>query len=740
MEAPESIERLSLSRVSALNEDEIRRSTLHGLLALSGASVLASWWVLANADRLDLPHLLTSIALALCLVPLAFLAPRRPRLTALLFLAALNLACLALVGPAGVVEVGYLLALSPVAAGALLRPGAAPPVALMDAALFHLLAPSGTALPVALILLNGLAAWVVLRPLHHLLEWAWRQSVESVSLAEQLRDQRGKLNRTIKDLDVSYQLLQETNRELAQARHEAEMLRDLRTRFATNLSHELRTPLNIILGFSDLIYRKPQLYGYPGWKEALRRDLAELQRNAGYLSELVNDVVDLARVDALTMPVRREECDLGRLIGDVVATVGSLARDRHLQLEAFCAPDVPDVYVDPVRIRQVVFNLLTNAIRFTRRGSVAIRAEVSGAEVVVSVTDSGRGIPQDELQTIFDEFYQVGRSRSDPDVGKGLGLAIAKRFVQLHGGRIWAESELGKGSRFCFTLPLEERSYARSRLGPVPYLPRPRHKPRVAVVDADGSITPYLSRRLSDYELLRVSCPDEVVAPGGLVAVVASHTSNGGLGEGLAERLADSVALIECTLPSTDWIFHGQELAGVLTKPVSAETLGEAVARALGPRDTTARIVVVDDDRGFAQLVARMLQSTWAGTVEVIPAYNGRDGLARISREKPDLVLLDLVIPELTGFEVLAAMRSDPELEAIPVLAVTAATPGEDEVSVEGAWFSVRRRGGFRPGEMLALLESALSVTAHGAVESLKPDAPGSAARRPGTPPGRPAW
>ncbi len=499
-----------LSWLTDLNADEIRRATLQGLLLLSAVSVMGAWWRLADADAVDLPRLSASMALAVCFAGLAFLAPARPRVAAVCFLLVQGAVALGLVWHIQARDAGYLLALLPLLAGALLGPWVAPAFGVAAAIGLHAVVPDWAALPSALAILIGLSTWIVLRPVYRLLASAWRQTLESTALTTELREQRGKLNRTIKDLDASYQLLQDTNRELAVARREAEVLRDLRNRFATNLSHELRTPLNIIVGFSDLVYRKPQLYGYSSWNEALRRDLAEIQRSAGYLSDLVDDVVDLARVDALMMPVRREWCDLEATISSVVDTVRSLARDKDLALETAYPPCIPSIYVDCVRIRQVVFNLVTNAIRFTDKGAVRISVEVVDPEVMVSVEDSGRGIPEAELATIFDEFYQVGRSRTDPDTGKGLGLAIARRFVQLHGGRIWVESQVGKGSRFTFSLPLEERGSPATRLGATTAVPRRRSRPAVALLDGDGSATAYLSRRLPEYELIRIADPEEL--------------------------------------------------------------------------------------------------------------------------------------------------------------------------------------------------------------------------------------
>ncbi|MHB0877154.1 MAG: sensor histidine kinase, partial [Anaerolineae bacterium] len=290
--------------------------------------------------------------------------------------------------------------------------------------------------------LTGLVTWIGFRSTHSSLSQALHRSMEATALAEQVRNERGELNRTIKALDDSYQLLEKTNRDLLLARQEADTLRDLRSRFATNLSHELRTPLNIILGFTQLLWTKPHVYGYSKWSDALLRDLSEIRRNAGYLAQMVDDIVDLARVDALAMPVRREPTDLCRLVEEAVAAVSAPATDRGLTVSASCSGGIPTLLLDPLRIRQVLYNLITNAMRHTTRGSVTVTVQVTGDGVVTSVADTGCGIPEGELKTIFNEFYQVGRPKESADSGKGLGLAIAKRFVQLHGGRIWAESEV----------------------------------------------------------------------------------------------------------------------------------------------------------------------------------------------------------------------------------------------------------------------------------------------------------
>jgi signal transduction histidine kinase/CheY-like chemotaxis protein len=557
----------------------------------------------------------------------------------------------------------------------------------------------------------GLTACLALRPLQQLLGWAWQRSCEATALAEQLQEQRAKLNNTIKSLDLSYQLLQQTNRELALARQEAETLRELRHRFAANLSHELRTPLNIIVGFSKLIYQRPQLYGYPNWNQNLLKDLAEIHRSAEYLSRLVDDVVDLARVDALAMPIRREPADLRELVEESVAVVRSLALEKGLTLTIDLQDQLPILSVDRQRIRQVLLNLLTNAVRFTASGSVAVSATVSGGEVVVSVRDTGCGIPEEELRHIFDEFYQIGRPKEQPESGKGLGLAIAKRFVQLHGGRIWAESRPGQGSTFSFSLPLAAKSVALLSQAPHSATFRTRGKPKVLVLDDDDSTAVYLSRRLEQYDFLWVPAEEQLCAAvmeQHALAVITSASCTIDR-EAIQSQLPDGVLYIEAPLPSRRWISGSGEFEAVLFKPVSEEAVHDAIQRVLQRPLAGHKLLLVDDDRGFLQLLARIVRANASSSVHIHFAHNGQSALDKARRLHPDLILLDLLMPGMSGVEVVGQLRQDPSTKRIPVIAVTAATPGEDQITAQGVGLTLSRKGGFRPGELVTLLEAALA-------------------------------
>ena len=706
---------MSFAEVAAASREEIQQSSLKALALATAAGAALAWWVLASGDPSVATLSWISIALTLlsllCL-PLADVSLRAGKVLFLCTWSGGAAVCLRLAIPGT-----ELLFLVPaLGAGALLKPWAAPLVGVASAVLIGTARPEQAFQLAGITVLVSTGIWLVLRPLHDLLERYSKQSLQAIALAEELRDQRGKLNRTIKDLDASYRLLQKTNRELATACHEADALRNLRHRFATNLSHELRTPLNIILGFSRLLYSNPELYGFPGWNDDLRRDLAEVHRNAGYLSGLVDDIVDLARIDGFAMPIHREMSSLPQVVNEAVDLIRSLARSKGIKVEMRLPEVLPPIPMDRIRIRQVLFNLLTNAVRHTDQGEVAVEARMDSKEVIVSVRDTGCGIPPDELETIFNEFHQVGRPKDTEDSGKGLGLAIAKRFVQLHGGSIWAESEVSRGSTFSFSLPLADKSVAFLKEGEPSPVPVSKGKPLVLVFNDDGSACGYLRRRIDGFEFVAAGESSEVKAREKLrdeqvSAIIVNRgpdTFSGGASE--AANLATSLSLpvIECSLPSASWLPDHHSFTAVLTKPVHAENLVETLKSIVGG-DCPPRVLIADDDRGFVHLIARMLEAQeWRCQLKT--AYSGEEVLREVRSCPPDVVLLDLVMPGLNGFEVASQMRADPDMRHIPLVAVTAATPGEDHLHVQGATFGFARPYAFRPGELVALIASTLNL------------------------------
>jgi signal transduction histidine kinase/CheY-like chemotaxis protein len=703
---------LRIEHLQELTTQDIRSSLLRGYMGLGSLACLLGWCLMTFTSRRDEPFFLTISLASLALLLMWQSGDGKintKRLWFLALVAALISVWLFLSRQPSIV---YLYAVLVLMLGGLVNVKAAMASVIMVSGLSWIALQEQAMAAILSLAAISSTACLALYHYERILRWHSERAAEAMLLAEELRDKQAKLKRTLKDLDASYQLLEHTNRELALARREAEMLRDLRSRFATNLSHELRTPLNIVLGFAELIYLNPDLYGLPDWPPALRRDLAQIQRNASYLSELVDDIVDLARVDALAMPIRREEVQLRAVIEEAVAAAQALAQRKGISIQVQCPEDLPPLFIDPVRIRQVLFNLLTNAVRHTEHGHISVRAELRADHAVISVQDTGCGIPPDQLEVIFDEFHQVGRPREGQDAGKGLGLAIARRFVQLHGGRIWAESELGKGSTFYFTLPLAQKSVSLLRQGSAGPIPRARLKQPVLVVNDDGSACAYLQRRLDGFEFQPLPDAQELGSALGAMRPAAVLV-NRPLGkehslEVSLAAIAPSIPVIECHLPSAHWLTGDGLFSAVLAKPVAADALLAALRKAAGKADGL-QVLVVDDDRGFVQLVARILEAHAPGCA-VLKAYSAEEALRRMRRTRPDVALVDLVMPGMNGFELMQEMRRLEPLRDLPAIAVTAATPGEDALSHAGLSFCLRRGEPPKPGELLKLLGAALEL------------------------------
>ena len=255
--------------------------------------------------------------------------------------------------------------------------------------------------------------------------------------------------------NVAYQIAiaLENARAYALEREAAQRLRELdrsKRRFLANMSHELRTPLTNIIGFARLL-----LKGIDGpLTEQQRQDLEIIYHNSQHLLGLINDLLDLSQIEAGLMELQFREVDLAELIRSVMATTSALVRGKKVTLQEEIAPDLPLVRADPARIRQVLLRLMANAAKYTDQGSITVRAWASNGQVLVSVSDTGVGIPPEDLERIFERFEQGGTENGRRANGAGLGLSLSKEFVEMHGGRIWVESRVGKGSTFTFSLPL----------------------------------------------------------------------------------------------------------------------------------------------------------------------------------------------------------------------------------------------------------------------------------------------
>jgi len=231
-------------------------------------------------------------------------------------------------------------------------------------------------------------------------------------------------------------------------------VRRAKEEFVANVSHELRTPLNMIIGFSEMIPELAHVYGV-ALPPALLSDIAAIRRNSQHLARLVDDVLDLSQVDAGRMALRKEWTSLREIVDEAILAVRALFESKGLSVETQIPSDLPEAFCDSTRIRQVMLNLLSNAGRYVKRGGVQVRVRQEQNELMVTVTDTGPGIAPADQQRLFQPFQQLESSLRHRSGGSGLGLTISKRFVEMHGGKMWLESQVGVGTTFGFSLPVQ---------------------------------------------------------------------------------------------------------------------------------------------------------------------------------------------------------------------------------------------------------------------------------------------
>lgn len=577
-------------------------------------------------------------------------------------------------------------------------------------------------LMVAIALTTALT-WLVRRTLFTALDWAWTSQDRAESLLKLARDRQGELSRALKSLELTDWILRRTQRELIVARQQADRARLMKEQFAANVSHELRTPLNLILGFSEVMCLSSEVYGEMEWPPALRRDVYRIYQSSSHLLEMIDDILELSRFEMVGFTLDKKPTCLKALAREAIDIVTDLCHGRPVRLEAEIAGDLPLLEIDQTRIRQVLLNLLSNAIRFTEEGTVRLDARHGDGEVLVSVSDTGPGIPEDEVPNLFRQFYQVDRSLTRKHGGTGLGLAISKAFVESHDGRIMVESKVGVGSTFTFTLPIPGEHTALATLEESRPLgtPRDESSPPILVADSDPSVLALVGRHIEQYQVVQlenVARLSEAVTLHHPRAVVINvpprHRDTDGDG------LVASVPIIECSLPSQAWVSKDLEVSACLVKPITARQLVGAIKDVGDVSD----VLLIDDDIGFCQLVERMLQSTGQG-FEVRTAHSGRDGMIALRGQRPDVLLLDLIMSEVDGFQVLREMRQDEKLADIPVVVLTATSLAEQALAQRSSEIVIRRPDGLQPVEVLACLRAVIDVLEPRYDERSMPEADG---------------
>ena len=551
---------------------------------------------------------------------------------------------------------------------------------------------SGAELIVTLIVLWLVIALIaqIFEPVYGFVRWAESYYSKTQHQLEEAINTATSLDQTLKELAHTGRQLTLSNERLTALRQIAEEAEKTKVAFVSKVSHELRTPLNMIIGLVDLMVKSPDIYGQP-FPPAAYEDLQVVYRNCEHLSSLINDVLDLTQVESGRMTLHKERTNIATIVDEAVGVVQPLIRKKHLQAKVDVPSDLPLVYCDRTRIRQALLNLLSNAARFTDQGEVCVRVVRKDTYVVISVRDTGPGIPEQDRERIFTPFCQGSQALWLDKGGSGLGLSISKQFVELHGGRIWFESNLGAGTTFSFDLPISEPLVPTSApnrwiaeewewVQPNTQVLRPdlHPKPRLVLYDPLGELYQSVNRFADEMDLVDACTADQLIEEVEKLpasAAIINTTQPAELWQliDLLKYQLPNTPLIGCALPSQRHRAWEAEALDYLIKPITRDRLHQALDRVPG---TVKRVLIVDDDPDVQKLIVRMLHS-FAPAMQIDTASTGEQALDMLRTSQPDLLMVDIIMQgqEMDGWQLVTRKNADEQLRHIPVIFVSAQDP-----------------------------------------------------------------
>jgi signal transduction histidine kinase/DNA-binding response OmpR family regulator len=487
-----------------------------------------------------------------------------------------------------------------------------------------------------------------------------------------------------------------------------------KSEFLASMSHELRTPLNAIIGFSEVLLER--MFGE--LNERQDEYLRDIWGSGKHLLELLNDILDLSKIEAGQMVLDRSEFVIRESLEYCLSLVRERAIKQRVLLSLEVDPEVGLLAADRLRFRQVVLNLLSNAVKFTPDGGrVDVRAAIRGQDLVVLVADTGVGVAAEDRQRIFDSFQQ-GTRLSGQAEGTGLGLTLSKRIVELHGGEIWVESDVGKGSTFGFSMPAvseEQRPKSAPKAdlisGPIMEVTA-GPGPTVVVVEDDRRSFDLLRAYLEGVGVRVVSARDgeegldtvRRLSPAGVILDILLPGIDGW--EVLAQLKADPrtapIPVIVVSMLDERGRGFAVGAAEYLVKPVGKEQLRAALYRAAAMPERKHTVVAIDDDPLAIELIRANLETEgWT----VLGAATGQEGLELIRERQPSAVLLDLLMPGMDGFEVIEALRAEPDTKTIPVVILTSKSmTRQDKERLQGRITYVARKTDFDLSGLAGLL------------------------------------
>ncbi|MFQ5973473.1 MAG: PAS-domain containing protein, partial [Alphaproteobacteria bacterium] len=528
-----------------------------------------------------------------------------------------------------------------------------------------------------------------------------------------LRDETGRVYRMAGSLgDVTARKRAEIR--LKEARDQAMQATQAKSQFLANMSHELRTPLNAIIGFTQLVMERAG--------EALpsrqHENLKKILVSAEHLLALINDVLDLSKIEAGHMEVHPTDVDLAHLVELCLRTVEPMAAGRELRLISQVGRDLPTLHTDQNKLRQILINLLSNAAKFTDSGAVTVSAEHVEDLVRISVADTGIGIAEDALEFVFDEFRQADESTTREHGGTGLGLAITRRLARLLGGDVAVRSKLGEGSTFTVVVPVtysatRPPAKARPQAAEESGDERARDGPLVLAIDDDPNVIYLLREHLADagYRVIGATGGEEGIRKAKLLKpfaitldiIMPNHDGWEVLRALKADEATRDVPII--VLSILDEKDRGFRLGAFdyLLKPFDRDMVLSTLKR-IAPFE--GRVLVVDDDPMVGDLIEQILEDR---PYEIDKARDGVEALKIIEKRRPDVVLLDLLMPRLDGFGVVEVLEGRPECRDIPIVVLTSKSLTQAErKSLDKHVLKIIEKRGLAPDALLRELSDVL--------------------------------